>query len=87
MKLKLSFHLSLTALILSFLLTVDCQIVYNTSLYTLGPDLLVDLPFNGANYSSSPTQNDTTSWVCHDHCEPISPYWTCVANYMDCNVS
>jgi len=67
MKLNIALPLVSAAVLLMLLEGVTCQIIYNNSQYTLGPNLLPDLPFNAnaSNSSQGGNLTDTDRWICH----------------------
>jgi len=86
MRANLFFYLFVPA----FWRIVQPQLTYDTTKYTLGPDLLPDFPATATPYNSSVLYNETNmnSWICFDKCDPNYPLIVCLSSLQpSCNFS
>lgn len=66
------------------------QPTYDNTRYTLGPDLLADLPADATPYNSSLVYNQTNmnSWICFNNCDPNYPLIVCLSSVQpSCDLS
>ena len=67
------------------------QMVYNSSFYTLGPNLIKDSTFSDyplpSDVKSVIYKTTMASWTCNRNCKLIRPYNICIQNSITCKTT
>lgn len=87
---KNSFNFHILIFLFFWKITIS-QMVYNTSEYSLGPNLINNSIFRDSSLPTATSSNafyfiTMSSWGCAFTCELVSPYKACIEKSVACDI-